>query len=205
MILKDSRIVFIGESRFSREMLTVLLEHGYNIVGIFSRPIKEGVDDCDDLADICPDITHWTARLNINDRADVIRYYEPDFIFCLGFRQIIKKPILDICPVIGYHPSPLPKGRGHSPIVWALVEKWEYTASTFFLMDEGVDSGDILSKISIKIKQDETVKSLYDKLIYVAKWQILNLHFNNRRPQDHSQATYLRKRIKGQEDTWLEY
>jgi len=46
--LSDMRVVFIGESRFSREMLFTLLIHGYNIAAVVSRPLRD-IDDCDEL------------------------------------------------------------------------------------------------------------------------------------------------------------
>jgi methionyl-tRNA formyltransferase len=200
----DGRIVFIGESRFSREMLKTLLEAKRNVVAVFSRAKREGMDDCDDLLDMRLDIPHFIVK-DINDHVDMIDLANPDVIFCLGFRQIIKKPILDICPVIGYHPSPLPEMRGPHPIIWALLNRINWTASTFFLMDEGMDSGDILSQIPVPVYRSDTVKTLYDRLIDWAKEQMLTLDLNNRIPQDHSKATYLRKRVKGEEEEWLEY
>ena len=60
--------------------------------------------------------------------------------------------ILDLAPlgIIGFHPAALPRNRGRHPIVWALVLGLEETASTFFFMDKGADTGDILSQEKIK-------------------------------------------------------
>ncbi len=204
--MKTLKSVFIGESLFSLEMLRTLLLHGYNIVSIIGRHEREGVDDCKDLSGMAQ--AHgipFRYTENINDEAEYIKALNPDIIYCLGFRQIVRNEILDICPVIGFHPSPLPLMRGHHPIVWALVMKLKVTASTFFLLDEGIDSGDILSQEFIRISKGETVRSLYQKIINAARNQILTLDPSKKTPQDHSQATYLRKRKKGQEDVWLEY
>jgi len=162
------------------------------------------MDDCFDLSDIAGTIEYWQTN-NINDEVDKIKAMRPDIIYCLGFRQIIGPEILSVCPIIGFHPTPLPKMRGCSPIVWALIMKLNETASTFFLMDEGADSGDILSQERVPIKECDTVRTLYGRIIDTAKRQILKLDITERTAQDHSQATYLRKRIKGQEDVWLEY
>jgi methionyl-tRNA formyltransferase len=204
--MKGERIVFIGESRMSREMLLTLLKAKKNVVAVFSRYEREGMDDCDDLSDVAANwgIKYWRIE-QLNPHAEGIAWYRPTLIYCIGFRQVIKRPILDICPIIAYHPGPLPLMRGHHPIVWALINKLPLTASTFFLMDEGIDSGDILSQEDVEIYETDTVRTLYDRLIETARRQILTLDINNRTPQDHSQATYMRKRIKGQEDVWLEY
>lgn len=196
------RSIFIGESRFSRAMLETLLGAGREILAVVSRPLRGG-DDEDELADFDVPI-HWRTE-DINKDSGRIRDLKPDLIYCLGFRQILRREILDICPVIGFHPSPLPKMRGHHPIVWALVLKMKETASSFFLMDSGADSGDLLSQKPVPILEGDTVRNLYDRIIETAKGQILELDIHKRTPQDHSQATYLRKRVKGKEDTWLEY
>ena len=48
--------------------------------------------------------------------------------------------------VIGFHLAAMPANRGRHPIIWALVLGLQETASTFFFMDEGADSGDIISQ-----------------------------------------------------------
>lgn len=47
--------------------------------------------------------------------------------------------------LIGFHPANLPQNRGRHPIIWALFLSLQETASTFFMMDEDTDSGDIIS------------------------------------------------------------
>jgi len=62
--------------------------------------------------------------------------------------QINPKESLDLphLGVIDFHPAALPANRGRHPIIWALVLGLQETASTFFFMDEGADSGDIISQ-----------------------------------------------------------
>ena len=183
--------VFFGETLFSKEMLLTLLENGFDVRAVISCPKKQ-IDDCENLN--FTDLPYKQIE-DINQEAEWIKQFEPEVIYCLGFRQILKKEILDICPVIGYHPTPLPKMRGHHPIIWALILKLKKTASTFYLMDEGIDSGDILSQEEVEIQEGDTVKSLYERIIAAAKIQILNLDLNKKTSQNHTQATYLRKRI----------
>jgi methionyl-tRNA formyltransferase len=83
-----------------------------------------------------------------------------------------------------------------------LVLGLEETASTFFFMDEGVDSGDILSQKKIEITYEDDAMSLYNKIIEIAKKQLEELlpdldRFSYKRtPQDHSKANYWRKRTE---------
>jgi len=62
--------------------------------------------------------------------------------------SLLKKELLSLPPngVLGYHPAKLPQNRGRHPLIWSLVLGLEESASTFYFMDEGADSGDILSQ-----------------------------------------------------------
>ena len=101
---------------------------------------------------------------------------------------------------IGFHPAPLPKARGRHPIIWALALGLEKTASTFFKMDEGADSGPILSQVNVAITSDDNASSLYQKILDVSEKQIFKftLQLANGdsvlKEQDISGATYWRKR-----------
>ena len=66
--------------------------------------------------------------------------------------------------MIGAHPTLLPKGRGRAAIPWAIIKGLDSTGLTFFKMDKGVDTGDILQQIEIPITKDETSNTLYDKV-----------------------------------------
>jgi methionyl-tRNA formyltransferase len=74
--------------------------------------------------------------------------------------------------VVGYHPAKLPKNRGRHPLIWALVLGLEKSASTFFFMDEGADTGDILSQVDFKISYQDDARSIYNKVVNIALFQI---------------------------------
>ena len=117
---------------------------------------------------------------------------------------LIKSDLLNLAPlgVIGYHPAALPANRGRHPLIWALILGLKETASTFFFMDEGVDSGDIVSQYQIKISENDNAGTLYKRITETALEQIdefvprLSSDNYQRIPQDHSQANYWRKRGK---------
>ena len=98
----------------------------------------------------------------------------PDIIFCFGWSSLIKKRILNIAHmgVVGYHPSKLPQNRGRHPLIWTLTLGLDKSASTFFFMDEGADSGDILSQIDFEVSYQDNARSLYDKVVAIALEQI---------------------------------
>jgi len=76
----------------------------------------------------------------------------PDFIIVAAFGQILPKDILDIVPCINLHASLLPKYRGASPVQESILNGDRYTGVTAMLMDEGLDSGDILSYRFLKFQ-----------------------------------------------------
>ena len=104
--------------------------------------------------------------------------------------------------MIGFHPAALPANRGRHPIIWALVLGLQETASTFFFMDEGADSGDIISQEYLKITDSDDAGILYEKIIQTALKQLREfvprLAQGNcqRMLQDTTRANVWRKRRK---------
>ena len=91
---------------------------------------------------------------------------EPDVIVIVAFGQIIPKEILDMPKYgcINVHASLLPAYRGAAPIQWAVMNGDEVSGVTIMKMDEGLDTGDMLTKVEVPLAADETGGSLFDKL-----------------------------------------
>lgn len=91
---------------------------------------------------------------------------DADIYVVAAFGQILSKEILDIprYGCINVHASLLPKYRGASPIQKAIADGEDVTGVTIQQMNEGVDTGDIISSVTLKIAPDETGGSLFDKL-----------------------------------------
>jgi methionyl-tRNA formyltransferase len=199
------RIVFVGSVEFSLHALQHLGVIGASVVGVCT--LRQSVVNADHV-----DLSNYCAQNNIpciyaQDMhapvsLDWIANCQPDVIFCFGWSQLLKKSVLELAPlgVIGFHPAALPNNRGRHPIVWALVLGLKETASTFFFMDEGADSGDILSQRSIVIDPHDDARSLYDKVVATALKQIgefvpqLTARAYPRIPQDAAQSNIWRKR-----------
>ena len=99
----------------------------------------------------------YTPDINSDESIIWIKKLVPDIIFCFGWSRLLKSNVLNVAPkgVVGYHPATLPANRGRHPLIWALVLGLKQTGSTFFFMDEGSDSGDILSQLQIKITETD--------------------------------------------------
>lgn len=199
------RIVFIGAVKFSRRTLEHLIASGATIAGVCTMQTSDFNSDHADLAPICqlhgiPWI--YVADINAPETLGWIAQRRPDIIFCFGWSRILKKDLLTAAPlgVVGYHPTALPKNRGRHPLIWALVLGLKRTGSTFFLMDEGADTGDILSQQEVVIDAKDDAGTLYKKITDTAISQLDDLvpalAKNAVSPvrQDSTQANVWRKR-----------
>jgi methionyl-tRNA formyltransferase len=150
---------------------------------------------------------------NINDPKTIalVRSLKPDIIFVFGWSQIIKREILELPSIacIGTHPALLPRNRGRHPLIWALVEGLKESGLTFFYLDEGADSGDILWQKSFPIALEDDAGSLYEKIKDLASEAIreflpqLKQQTAPRMPQNHDLASYWGKR--GEKDGEIQW
>lgn len=202
------KIVFIGCVEFSYHALkSLLLIDGVEVVGVITREESKINSDFYSLYETAQKNEIPCLIVSGNDQEKMrcwILGLKPDIIYCFGWSYLLSKDILVSAPmgVIGYHPAALPQNRGRHPIIWALALGLKNTASTFFFMDEGADSGDIISQRPVSINEDDDAERLYRKLILVALEQIpeftmqLMARTYERIKQNHAKANYWRKRGK---------
>ncbi|GAA5132099.1 formyltransferase family protein [Thalassotalea piscium] len=171
-------IVFIGCVQFSEQALKVLLSlkaDNISVVGIITK--SKSTFNSDHVSLLPFGIAENIPTMDVNDHSDTLnfcRQLAPDVIFCFGWSQLLSKEILTLPPkgVVGFHPTNLPENRGRHPIVWTLALGLTSTASTFFMMDEGADSGPIISQKPVSVSIEDNAKTLYEKIIKVALQQI---------------------------------
>lgn len=202
------RAFFIGTVEFSKTLLSTILKiKEVEIVGVATKSKSSFNADHADLSDLAvaneipykyvkdinaPHITEWIASL------------QPEVVLCFGWSSLIKTPLLALAPkgVIGYHPAKLPENRGRHPIIWALALGINRTASTFFKMNQGADSGDLVSQREVVIEPSDNAQCLYDKLMITAQQQLkewLPIMAQDKivlTPQDETKVNYWRKRGK---------
>jgi len=169
------KILFIGTVEFSLNALRALLINGKNVI------TKNESNFNADFADLVPTCEQYhipykfVRDINHPNNLKFIKDVKPDVIYCFGWSSLLKSDLLSIprYGVIGFHPARLPFNRGRHPIIWTLCLGLSETASTFFFMDEGADTGDILSQEIIHVGKEDDAKSLYDKITNVAICQVL--------------------------------
>ena len=105
-------------------------------------------------------------RISLEEIKKVVEDVQPDLLVVVAFGQILRKPLLE-WPRLGavnVHGSLLPMYRGAAPIQWAMINGNKETGVTTMLMDQGVDTGDVLLKAITPISVDDTAQSLHDRL-----------------------------------------
>jgi methionyl-tRNA formyltransferase len=89
---------------------------------------------------------------------------KPDFVLTVGWYHLIPASLLSQCPFAGLHASLLPDYSGGAPLVWAIINGEKKTGISFFLMDKNVDSGNIIGQKETEISEEDTIKTLYDRI-----------------------------------------
>jgi methionyl-tRNA formyltransferase len=137
---------------------------------------------------------------HINDAEVIekIKEKEIDWLFIIGWSQIANFEVINTPKfgVIGAHPTLLPEGRGRAAIPWAIIKGLKQTGVTFFKMDQGVDTGEILGQQIIPTEDRETATTLYKKVdeahvsLFLDTVPKLILGNYSLQKQDESKATY---------------
>lgn len=127
-----------------------------------------------------------------------IRVLKPDLIISCGFGIIFKRALIDI-PTVGcmnVHSSLLPKHRGPAPFAHVILDNEAESGVTFHVIDENIDTGDILCQTAFPLTPIDTAMTVYRKACTVAKDRILEVVSGVEREglhgtsQDSSRATY---------------
>jgi methionyl-tRNA formyltransferase len=137
---------------------------------------------------------------HINDTivSETLRERGIDWLFIIGWSQIASELTINApkLGIIGAHPTLLPEGRGRAAIPWAIIKGLKQTGVTFFKMDQGVDTGEILGQQIIPIEDRETATTLYKKIdeahvsLFLDTLPKLILGNYSLQKQDESKATY---------------
>ncbi len=199
-----------------------LIFFGYHNVGYFC--LKALIELCRDFGDdIAAVVTHadnprenlWFASVrdlafqhhlpvyqpeDPNDPAFVaaMARLEPDFLFSVYYRHMLKQPLLDL-PRLGalnMHGSLLPRYRGRVPVNWVLVNGETETGVTLHYMEAKADRGDIVAQRRVPITFQDTAVTLFAKVTAAAvevmqhAYPLLRAGTAPRLPQDHARASY---------------
>lgn len=198
-------IVFMGTPEFSVPSLSKLHEAKYNISLVITQidrpkgrgkklqytPVKEKALELNIEV-------HQPSYVNSKASIEKLKNLNPDLIVVVAYGQILSSEILELPKFgcINVHASLLPKYRGAAPINWALINGEQETGITIMEMEKGLDTGNIIIKSSIPIKNEDDYISIHDKLsdlggeVLLQAIDEINEGVSKRTPQDHSQSNY---------------
>ena len=177
MTKQDLRIVFMGTPDFAKINLQALVENKFNVVGVFCREDKPKGRG---MKLTPPPVKEYALENNIEvyqpskvknnpEVIEKLNKWQPDLIVVVAYGKILPKEILDFPKYgcINVHGSILPKYRGSAPIQWSIINGDSKTGVTTMYMDEGMDTGDMITISELQIESKDTYETLHDKLAIV--------------------------------------
>ncbi|NIT59122.1 MAG: hypothetical protein GWN00_23735 [Aliifodinibius sp.] len=201
------RIVFIGCVQEGKECLEEILEADGHVVAILTFTDEfaartSGAVSFEHISQSYNIPLYKVKSTNTPESVALLREIEPDVIFVVGWTRLVSAEVLAIPKYgcIGMHASLLPKYRGRAPVNWALINNEKVTGNTMILLDEGVDTGDILLQRTIPITLSDTCRTLYDKVSVAGRGMIreiipyLKRGQLPRKPQNDAEASVMPKR-----------
>jgi len=205
------RIVFMGTPEFAVPSLRALIESGENVVAVVTqrdkpkgRGAKRGggrklaPPPVKILAESHGITVLQPEKIKTGEFLEELSRLKPDLICVTAYGKILPKAVLEL-PVFGcinVHASLLPKLRGAAPINWAIARGCKTTGVTTMLMDEGMDTGDVLLKEEAPIDEWDTAGTLSERLsrlggeLLVKTLAALKEGTLKPVPQDDAEATY---------------
>ena len=205
-------MVFMGTPASAVPVVSALLDQGYDVVGVLTRPDRPAGRG---RRVAPPEVKRFALTLGLRVlqpsslRRDEAARRElaslrPDVIVVAAYGLLLPPQVLEL-PRLGclnVHPSLLPRYRGPSPAASAILNGDPVTGVTIMLIDEGMDSGPTLAQRETLIGADETTSALTARLLQMGasllmevlpRWQQGGIEA---RPQDESSATITRRLTK---------
>ena len=169
-------VIFMGTPDYAEKILARLIdESNINVVGVYTQPDKPvgrkkimTAPEVKLLAQESGINVYQPSRLRDEETIKELLQIECDYIVVAAYGQILPLAILNHAPCINLHASILPQYRGASPIQQTLLNDDKLTGVTAMLMEEGLDTGDILKIDTIDVSKDMMVETLFNKLTDVA-------------------------------------
>lgn len=200
-------VVLIGAVESTRVAFEALVAAEFALDLVITLPAeRSGIhSDFVDLAPIAQE--HGieliaTGNANSDEVVARVRAIAPDFIFVIGWSRLVGGSLCACAAkgVLGYHPAPLPKGRGRSALAWTILLGMKETAGSLFWIDEGVDAGPVAAQTAFALPTRIDLPGLIDLHMQALRPmmdELLGQLAAGRIPalvQDESQATWFAAR-----------
>ncbi len=199
------KVVFMGTPDFAVPVLEAIIKAGHEVGYVVTQPDK--AKNRGKKVQFTP-VKELAVANNIEvlqperikespETMKLLRAYQPDIAVVVAYGQILQKELLELPKFgcINVHASLLPKLRGASPIQHAILQGEEETGVTIMQMGEGLDTGDMLTKVTVPVG-DMNGEALHDTLaemgasLLADTLPLIQQGEIVPQPQDDSQSTY---------------
>jgi len=203
------RIVFFGTPEFAVASLSALLRARFTLAGVVTQPDKPQGRSRSTLVPPAVKVAALEAGLHVLQPARPVgdlflaslRRLEADLGVVVAYGHILRREVLDAPTrgMINVHASLLPRFRGAAPIQHAILAGDRETGISIMRMEEGLDSGPVLHRVSTPIADGETAGTLTTRLAALGATALvealsqLSAHAERADPQDPAAATYAPK------------
>lgn len=202
------KVAFAGTPEFAARHLDALIDSQHQLVAVYTQPDRPAgrgkkltASPVKQLAEKAQLPVYQPASLKGAEAQAELRALTPDIMVVVAYGLLLPQAVLDIPRLgcINVHASLLPRWRGAAPIQRAIEAGDATTGVTIMQMAAGLDTGDMLHKVSCAIEADDTAASLHDRLAEIGPPALL--HTLNRiavgditaEVQDDTLSNYARK------------
>jgi len=197
----------MGSPEFAVTPLLYLVEAGYEVAAVYTKmdkPAGRGralsISPVKRVASTIGLTVMQPKNLKEASVQTELKDFCPEAIIVCAYGQILPSPVLTLPKLgcINIHPSLLPRHRGASPVAATILAGDVWGGTTIMLMDEGLDTGPVLTRASVLVRSDDTTASLAARLALISarllldvlpRWEQGNLASQ---PQDNALATYFK-------------
>lgn len=192
------------------------MNFGFLVSGLLGFKVLESSHFCNEISFVMTDsksvdiiqfclknsINYFVGNPRNNKASEFLKNNKADFLFSINYLFIVEADVFNSIKYycINFHGSLLPKYRGRTPHVWAIINNEKFTGITAHLMTENCDEGDIVYQHVIEIPDDITggelleifmnhYPILVEKVINLIKTNSIQLI-----PQNNTLATWFGKR-----------
>lgn len=192
------RVIIFGCRKITSDAIEHVLSMGHEVPLVVTHDEeRDRIYGSSLVSEYCDLNKIENVRFDKKIDVHLIKDKNPDLIFSIYYRKILRQNVLDIPRLgcINIHPAILPKGRGPAPTMWNVLNGDEFAGSTIHYMVEDVDAGDIIDQKIIRINNRtgfELNKDLMDVCyeLFIKNFNMISVEKNNRTSQNSKDAEY---------------
>lgn len=179
--MSDLRIVFMGTPEFAVPSLQILVEHGFQVVGVITAPDKPKGRGQKVIPSPVKEYAQrqglkilQPANLKSPQFLEDLRSLQANLQIVVAFRML-PEAVWNMPEkgTFNLHASLLPQYRGAAPINWAIINGEKETGITTFFLKHEIDTGSIIFQEKEEIRVDDNVGTLYERLMKKGSWLVL--------------------------------